>query len=156
MSSYLNHVLLPRDINHLIPWLLLSSRCVLVSSKGLSTCPRWLHQHERHVGHSNTIRLDWTHGSFCTTRPLWRVGHSLQDVDHYLDLSWKTAYGWNKNKIYVALFHFCLAIEERHALIQLRKELNYLTICTKLSPKSSTDLAVLKILATHRLKASKL
>ena len=121
MSSYLNHVLLPRDINHLIPWLLLSSRCVLVSSNGLSTCPSWLHQHERHVGHSNTIRLDWTHGSFCTTRPLWRVGHSLQDVDHYLDLSWKTAYGWNKNKTYVAFFHFCLAIEERDFLLIITK-----------------------------------
>ena len=121
MSSYLNHVLLPRDINHLIPWLLLSSRCVLVSSDGLLTCPSWLHQHKRHVGHSNTIRLDWTHGSFCTTRPLWRVGHSLHYLDHYLDLSWKTAYRWNKNKTYVTFFHFCLAIEDRYFLLILTK-----------------------------------
>ena len=121
MSSYLNHVLLPRDINHLIPWLLLSSRCVLVSSDGLLTCASRLHQHKRHVGHSNTIRLDWTHGSCCTTRPLCGAGYSLHYLDHYLDLSWKTAYRWNKNKTYVAFFHFCLAIEEINFLLKLTK-----------------------------------
>ena len=31
----------------------------------------------------------------------------------------------------------------------------YLTICTKLRHKNSTNLSVLKIIATHRLKASK-
>ena len=135
MSSYLNHVLLPRDINHLIPWLLLSSRCVLVSSDGLLTCPSWLHQHKRHVGHSNTIRLDWTNGIRYTTRPLCSVGHSLYPLDHYLDLSWKTAYGWNKNKTYVAFFHFCLAIEERDFLLILTKPIllkgTTLTNCLK-------------------------
>ena len=121
MSSYLNHVLLPRDINHLIPWLLLSSRYVLVSSDGLLTCASRLHQHKRHVGHSNTLRLDWTHGTCCTTRPLCGAGHGLHYLDHYLDLSWKTAYFWNKNKTYAALFHFCLAIEERNFLLKLTK-----------------------------------
>ena len=42
-------------------------------------------------------------------------------LDHYLDLSWKTAYRWNKNKTYVAFFHFCLAIEEINFLLKLTK-----------------------------------
>ena len=34
--------------------------------------------------------------------------------------------------------------------------LNFLTICTKLMPKNSANLSILKLLATHRLKTSKL
>ena len=34
--------------------------------------------------------------------------------------------------------------------------LNFLTICNKLRPINSTNLSILKILATHRLKVSKL
>ena len=34
--------------------------------------------------------------------------------------------------------------------------LNFLNICTKLRPKNSTNLSALKLLATHRLKTSKL
>ena len=44
-------------------------------------------------------------------------------LDHYLDLSWKTAYRWNKNKTYVAFFHFCLAVEERDFSVKLRKRI---------------------------------
>ena len=68
-------------------WFSLSSRCVLVSNDSPWKNTSWPHQHKTHGSHWDTIRSDWSDGSFCTTRLPWNVGSSGCYLNHFLDHS---------------------------------------------------------------------
>ena len=64
------------------------------------------------------------------------------------------------NKFYIAALNFPKSVQLFQYNLFVPKHrlpiLNFLTICTKLRPKNSTNLSALKLQATHGLKTSKL